>query len=264
MLNCISNIAWYFEDTEQVFKIMCENQIFNVEVAPLELIDCWDFPNYNKLNLFCDICRDYGISISSMQSIFYKKQINIFENMKKSVKHMNFVKEICNMIKCPYIVFGSPKNRNTNKSQEASMSELNCFFKQLNFAHEGLLIGIEANPAEYGTNFLNNYQQISKYMQEYNQLNSVRTHFDIGCYLLSNNNFFDIKDLRIENMHLSMEYLKNDCAVLENNYRNNIFKKILREDHDKKDRPMILSLEMRKTKISHLCTILANLSKMDL
>ena len=203
----ISNIAWEYQDNEKIFKVLKKNGFKHIEVAPIELIDDWSNPDWQKLKYFKKLINQYDLKVCSMQSIFYSTNYSLYSDFDKCIDHFKKVEEICNLIECDYVVFGAPKLRNApqNMKKENAYDKLNSFFEKVK---TNLKIGIEAVPEIYSTNILNNYTEVNDFVTKSNI--GLNIHFDTAAalfYGFDNSTKIDTK--KITNIHLSKLYLKN-------------------------------------------------------
>jgi sugar phosphate isomerase/epimerase len=205
----ISNIGWNFKDTAEVCSVLAKNGFKHVEVAPLEALDNWSNFNYNKCSEFKNILKDFDLSVCSLQSIFYGTGLNIYESFNECVDHFAKIEEVCNLLECDYVVFGSPKTRNfpaetSLKERDSLMAD---FFERV-FTNHSINIGLEANPAVYKTNFCNGYDEVSKFVEN----TPLLIHFDVGCASIEPHSLLEsiacVDSSKIRNIHLSLPYLE--------------------------------------------------------
>ena len=151
----ISNIAWSAEQDVQVYELLQKYGYSGLEIAPTRI-----FPKtpYNKKTVAKAwsrrLKRDYGLSVSSMQSIWYGRQEKIFGTERERQNLVDYTKQAIDFaaaIDCKNLVFGCPKNRNLADSVDEQIALL--FFKELGeyAANKDIAIGMEANPPIYNT-----------------------------------------------------------------------------------------------------------------
>ena len=179
----ISNIAWAKSDDEEMYRFLRDEGIEGIEIAPTRL-----FPEdpYIHLREAMDFRRrlyeKYGLSISSLQSIWYGRKENIWADENQREALMDYSKravEFANTLGCRNLVFGCPKNRNVGENKDAEV-ELD-FFRRLGEVAISFdtVFAIEANPVIYGTNYLNStdeaYQLIKRITSD-----GIRLNYDLG------------------------------------------------------------------------------------
>jgi len=207
----ISNIAWNYEDNEKVFEILKDNNFKYIEVAPLELVDNWSDINWKKLEAFRKLIDQYELKVCSMQSIFYKSGFLLYKDFDKCIQHFKKVENICKIIDCDYVVFGAPKLRNIPQGMQTSVaySILHNYFKSI---ESNIRIGIEAVPAVYSNNMLNDYIEVNKFVLDSSI--DLNIHFDMAAALYHGfDKASNIDTSKITNIHLSrlyLEHLKGD------------------------------------------------------
>jgi len=172
---------------EQLFKILHYEKINFIEIPPLKF-----FPKYNfskkRVNKFKKLLNKYKIKISSVQAIFYKTNLNIFEinDEKKVLYHLKKIILFCDKLKIKNIIFGSPVNRvkkniNIDCANRIFAHILNKLSielktKKINFC-------IEPNAKIYKCDYINNSQEAVKFIKRY-RLSNIYINFDTGNALL--------------------------------------------------------------------------------
>lgn len=155
----ISDIAWPADMDDEIYSLMEEFGFSGLEIAPTRI-----FPEkpYEKLNEATEwtgrLKANYGLSISSMQSIWYGRVENIFGSEREKEILLDYTKKAIDFaaaIGCRNLVFGCPRNRNLPEGADADSAV--PFFKAVgDYAYRnGTVIGMEANPPMYHTNYIN-------------------------------------------------------------------------------------------------------------
>ena len=248
MIDCISNIAWRKDDNKEILPVLRDIGIKSIEVAPLEIFESWESVSFQQIKNFKNTCDNYSLQIVSMQSIFYKKNINIFQDYEKSVEHMKLIFSILEDLECDYCVFGAPKSRITSLPVQESYK----IFK--NFLYESpssITIGIESNPEQYGTNFINNYRQNTDFIETHIDRDNIKIHLDIGCHLMSKVNSDLVFEKAIKHSSNHVHYSKPMLGIIDNITKDE--SRLLNMVSDK-----TISLEMKKTNIDVLKKIITN------
>ena len=227
-INCVSNIAWSFDETESVFELLKEFRISQIEIAPLEIIESWENPNFDNIDNFIKLLNKYKLRVKSIQSIFYKHpKIDLTVDIDKGISHLTNSIEIISVFNCKYIVIGCPNLRYTYIGKESTNNFSKIFdnFIDYNF-------GIEVAPRQYGGRFLTNYKEVNNFINEYNKEN-LFIHYDTACNYLSKSevvfNLDTIDKKKITNIHISSPFLAEpremsfyDRSCLEKVYDNQI------------------------------------------
>lgn len=155
----ISNIAWNAEQDTEMYLLMKENGFTGLEIAPTRWIEQQPYDYPEKAEQISDVLRkNCGLTISSMQSIWYGRTEMLFGNDEERIALSLHTKKAVNFagkIGCRNLVFGCPRNRYIpdGMSDEVAVS----FFKELGdyaYTHHTVL-ALEANPVIYNTNYIN-------------------------------------------------------------------------------------------------------------
>lgn len=209
----ISNIAWNTSDNETVYCYLKKKRFSGIEIAPTKL-----FPEdpYSHLarayEYFSKIKAEYDLEVSSMQSIWYGKKGNIFNNADERMDLLNYTFQaidFASIIGCRNLVFGNPKARNmgANHKEEEAFD----FFRNISdYAYQkGTCIALEPNPIIYGTDFVNNTKQAFDFCKV-SQCEHLRVNVDLGTVIYNDEPFDWIEkniDL-VNHIHISETYLK--------------------------------------------------------
>lgn len=182
----ISNIAWVSEKDEEIYKMMKDLGFKGLEIAPTRVFPEGPYDRISEAGVFAKkIKKEYGFTVPSMQSIWYGRKENIFngeedrETLRKyTEKAILFAKETG----CKNLVFGCPKNRIVPEGVDPS--EANGFFKAIgDFAKDnGTVVGMEANPTIYGTNFINTNASALKLIEEV-ESEGFKLNLDVGTMI---------------------------------------------------------------------------------
>lgn len=212
----ISNIAWDSSMDFEVYKLMEKYGFVGLEIAPTRLIT--DRP-YDKLNEAVKLTEElksrYKFDICSMQSILFGRAENIFEsaeNQRSITEYLFKAMDFAEAISCKNLVFGSPKNRCLTKEEDYEVAV--GFFKVLaEYAlKKGVVIAIEANPAMYGTNFINYTKEAVKIVKDVNS-EGFKVNLDFGTIVANGESIDEIADYidYINHVHISEPGLLPIC-----------------------------------------------------
>ena len=213
----ISNIAWAVENDSFVYALMKELAFEGLEIAPTRV-----FPElpYGKLQAAAEwrekMSREHGFCVPSMQSIWYGRKECLFgsaEERAALVQYTEAAIDFAQAIGCRNLVFGCPKNRAVPEGMNATNAHRIAvdFFGELGeyaVAH-GTVVGIEANPAIYGTNFVNRTEEALSLIEDV-ALEGVRLNLDVGT-MIANDESVDVlrgKVHLVNHVHISEPYLK--------------------------------------------------------
>lgn len=172
----MSNIAWLPEERLDAYAAMAEAGFCGLEIAPgLLFHDCDDpfLPDESKSKAALAEFGAHGLELVSMQSLLFGVQgAGLFEGDEARValvKGMHRAIELAGRFGIPNLVFGSPAQRRVpaEMAMEQAISEAADVFAALGEKAlvEGTRITIEANPAAYGTNFLNTLEEALAFIE---------------------------------------------------------------------------------------------------
>lgn len=213
----ISNIAWDASWDTQVYEWMAELGYVGLEIAPTRI-----FPNnpYDHLDEAArwanNLKAEYGLSISSMQSIWYGRQEKVFgskEERKALVDYTKQAIDFAESIHCKNLVFGCPRNRAVpeNMAMNVVMSIAEDFFRELGeYAHEhNTVLAMEANSPIYNTNYINTTAEALELVKQVNSQGFL-LNLDVGTMICNEENVSLLKSNvpYINHVHISEPGLK--------------------------------------------------------
>lgn len=120
-----------------------------------------------------------------MQSIWFGRQERIFGSEEEYDILLNYTKkavDFATTIGCKNLVFGCPRNRNLPEG--ADMSQGIQFFKEIGdyAACNGTVIGLEANPPIYNTNYINNTESALNLIEQIDS-DGFKLNLDLGTMI---------------------------------------------------------------------------------
>lgn len=187
----VSNIAWQAEDDEAMYKKIADSGFEGLEIAPSRIFGSQPYDNTERAKEWaCKLNAEYGLVVSSMQSIWYGRSENIFRSKdERDVLEQYTFKAIdfAEAISCENLVFGCPKNRNLESNAQLTHESAIELFKTVgDYASEhGTTISLEANPAIYGTNYLNTLKQVCDVLAE-TGTKGLAVNLDFGAIIYNN------------------------------------------------------------------------------
>lgn len=186
----ISNIAWDSSLNETLYSLMQKYAFSGLEIAPTKLFPQEPYSHASEGRIFAaDLKGRYGLSISSLQSIWYGRTERLFGTKDERAALFDYTKQAIDFaasIGCKNLVFGCPKNRNMpDEANSAVCAEIAVrFLKELGdyAASRGTAIGMEANPLIYGTNFVNTTAEALSLVQKVAS-DGFKLNLDIGTMI---------------------------------------------------------------------------------
>ena len=186
----ISNIAWGVEQDEAVFRLMKQQGFTGLEIAPTRIFPDRPYDRIKEAQKWAEELKaKYGFTMPSMQSIWYGRRENIFASVEERNALEKYTRDAIDFaaaIGCRNLVFGGPKNRIVpDKVSPGDADRIAVpFFRKIGAyaATRGIVIGMEANPEIYGTNFINRTSEAICLVQEINS-EGFRLNLDVGTMI---------------------------------------------------------------------------------
>lgn len=209
----ISNIGWDAKDDFAVYRIMKKNGFQGIEIAPTRIIPNEPYTRNSEAEVWSKkIKNDYGFCVSSMQSIWYGRQEKLFGSNEERCVLLEYTKRAVDFavaIGCKNLVFGCPRNRNLSEDADAGVAI--DFFKELgDYADsKGTVIGMEANPVIYNTNYINRTIDALELIEQVNS-KGFKLNLDIGTVIQNEESISQLakKVDIINHIHISEPGLK--------------------------------------------------------
>ena len=155
----ISNIAWPAGNEEPYYRILQESGIKGLEIAPTKVFGPNAYTDLDEAKEWSKrILAEYGLNISSMQSIWFGRQEELFADITARETLLAYTKkaiDFAEAVSCPNLVFGCPKNRKRSGNYVEEIARE--FFGEIGeYAYQhSTVVAMEANPAIYGTDYIN-------------------------------------------------------------------------------------------------------------
>jgi sugar phosphate isomerase/epimerase len=245
----ISNIAWTAENDEVVYSFMKKYNYTGLEIAPTRIFPSNPYAKLKEAEVWsCGMEKQYGFSIPSMQSIWYGRQEKLFGTEKERNTLVDYTKKAIDFavaIGCKNLVFGCPRNRVV--PHDADMDIGIKFFREIgNYAIEkGTVIGMEANPPIYNTNYINETLSALELIKEVNS-EGFKLNLDVGT-MIENKELIDelVGNVNmVSHVHISEPNLK----PIEKRALHSELKKLLTAENYNG----FISIEMGKTDDLHI------------
>lgn len=165
----VSNIAWSQEHDRQMYHVMAELGYEGLEIAPGRIMGKKPYKETEAARKWAEELRqEYHLVIPSMQSIWYGREENLFRSAEEReilLQYSEAAMRFAEAVSCRNLVFGCPRNRNIERLIEISEENVQTiafeFFEKLGIAAKAnrVVVGMEANPVIYHTNFLNTTEE---------------------------------------------------------------------------------------------------------
>ena len=194
----ISNIAWQRHEDPKIAKLLADQGITAIEVAPTKV---WDYPldvTLQTVNKYLDFWHAYGIRVSSLQALLFgRPELQLFGSGNIRQQMLEYLKKIIKLggdMGAEALVFGSPKNRLLNglSFEEAKKIAVDFFYELGQTATKhGTCLCIEPNPVAYGCDFITDSLQAHHLVSEVAHP-GFALHLDAAAMTLSQENVKDI------------------------------------------------------------------------
>lgn len=205
----ISNIAWAAEQDAEMYQFLKVSGFQGLEIAPTRIFPEAPYDRLNEAREWAAWLKDsFGLVVSSMQSIWYGHQEKIFGSKEERKILIDYTKkaiDFSEVIGCKNLVFGNPKNRDTDDVAGNYPTAIDFFREIGDYALEHhTTIAIEANPTIYKTRFINKTEQAVELACKCDS-KGIKVNVDLGTIIYNNE---DVEYLRqipeyINHVHIS-------------------------------------------------------------
>ncbi len=209
----ISNIGWLKECDEAVYDKMKKLGYSGLEIAPTRLFPERPYDRLEQAGQWSGQLADrYGFVVSSMQSIWFGRQEKLFgslEEKKALLAYTMRAVDFAQTVGCQNLVFGCPKNRVLLPGADAL--DAVAFFRELGeyAAEHDTVIGMEANPPVYHTNYINDTRAALELIDRVDRA-GFRLNLDAGTMIENKESADELKGsvFLINHVHISEPGLK--------------------------------------------------------
>ena len=183
----ISNIAWASEYDESMYQFLKDNGYKGLEIAPTRIFPEMPYDHLSEAKDWAQQLKErYGLVVPSMQSIWYGHSEKIFGSKEERRVLLDYTKkaiDFAEVVGCRNLVFGNPKNRDT-EDVASVMPIAIAFFKEIgDYAVEhNTVIALEPNPTIYNTRFMNFTEQAVEMAYKANT-GGIKVNVDLGTIL---------------------------------------------------------------------------------
>jgi sugar phosphate isomerase/epimerase len=195
-----SNLAWNSEHEDEHFFCLMSHGFSGLEIAPSKFIGANPYQKSIRKSAVAkaNLLREkWGLSIASMQSIWYSRNEQIFGSRLERARLMDYSEKAFDFaasIDCSHIVFGNPKNRLLQGGNPDDAVEFFRACADLAKKYD-LTIGLEPIPRYYENEFLTTFEEAKNFLTLVDSP-SIMLNFDTGT-LFANK----------ESQAISLEYL---------------------------------------------------------
>lgn len=222
----ISNIAWVVELDAEMYQFLNETGLQGVEIAPTRIFPETPYDKLSEAKVWAsDLKEKYGLEVPSMQSIWYGHQEKVFGSKEERKILIDYTKnaiDFAEVIGCKNLVFGNPKNRDTDDVPGNYPIAIDFFREIGDYALEHhTTIAIEANPVIYNTHFLNTTEQAVEMAYKCGS-EGVKVNVDLGTIIYNGEKINFLKQIPeyINHVHISEPGLN---IIEKRNLHNELF-----------------------------------------
>ena len=182
----ISNIGWTEEQDGYVYNLMQKYGFSGLEIAPTRIFSKAPYSQNKEARKWSlKLKEQYGFTVSSMQSIWFGRNEKLFGTVKERQILIDYTKNAIDFaaaIGCKNLVFGCPRNRNIPES--VTPEEGITFFREIGdyAAEKKTVIGMEANPPIYNTNYINTTESALNLIEDVDSA-GFKLNLDLGTMI---------------------------------------------------------------------------------
>ncbi len=209
----ISNIGWIAFNDLEMYQYIRNEGFSGLEIAPTRIFHANPYEDLQAAQNWADDLRlQYGLNIPSMQSIWYGRTEKIFGSEQERKALTDYTRQAIDFaaaIGCRNLVFGCPKNRVLD-DRSAWQIGVDFFRELAAYAAEyDVVIGMEANPDIYGTNYINTTHEALNLLAEVD-MSGFKLNLDLGT-MIQNEESPDILRGQVQyisHVHISEPFLQ--------------------------------------------------------
>ena len=184
----VSSIAWAADEAEAALDALVAGGAQGVEIAPTTIWPGWEGATPEAAREVRARLAGRGLAVPALQSVLFgRAELQVFGDLAPLRAHVAKVAGLAGALGAGVMVFGSPRNRLRGEmAADAAMERAVPVFRALGevCAAEGTALGIEANPAAYGGDFLLRWQEAAELVTRVGHPGVV-LHLDTACTALA-------------------------------------------------------------------------------
>jgi D-psicose/D-tagatose/L-ribulose 3-epimerase len=190
----VSNIAWEPSEDSAVVEVLRREGVAGVEIAPTKWREkpfdasAVDVASYRRS------WEDRGLRVVSLQALLFgRPELQLFASGESRAQLGDYLRRVIDFaaaVRAHALVFGSPKNRVRGElSMDDAMATAADFFRDIGgyCAERGSALCIEANPVEYGCDFVTTTAEAVALCRAVNHP-GIRVNVDLGGITMSGEN----------------------------------------------------------------------------
>lgn len=193
----VSTIAWPADRDDAVAESLLAASVTGVEVAPTKAFANPAEATPAEVDAVRQAWERRGLPVVAAQSLLFgQPELTLFESAevrRRTLAYLESVVRVCAGLGAKALVFGSPRNRRAGGRDRAAVwAEAVDFFGRLAdvAASEGTCVVLEANPPEYGADFVTTAAEAVELVRVVDHV-GLRLHLDAACLALAGESFAD-------------------------------------------------------------------------
>lgn len=209
----ISNIAWSAADDAEMLAFLRDVGFAGLEIAPTRV-----FPErpYDRLGEASEwsarLAAEYGLEVPSLQSMWYGRRERVFGTADERAALLDYTRRailFAEVIGCRNLVFGNPKNRDTDNPADVTDVAVD-FFREIGgfAAAHNTVVALEPNPPIYNTRFMNRTDEAVA-MARLVDSDGIKVNVDFGAMIANGESVACLADIPeyINHVHISEPFL---------------------------------------------------------
>lgn len=184
----VSNLAWAPEQNEAIAALLSSHKVHLIDIAPGKFLKGAALTDLATIKRERAWWYERGFSFAGMQSLLFGTQgLNVFgpaEVQAHMLKHLEHICILAAELELKPLVFGSPKNRDRSGLSDAAAEAIALdFFNRLGEIAQkhGVIICLEPNAPQYGTNFLVTTAEACAFITQLNNP-AIKLQIDTGTF----------------------------------------------------------------------------------
>lgn len=187
----VSNIAWEPREDDAIAELLRREGVTGVEIAPTKWRERPFDASPDDIARYRRSWEDRGLRVVSLQSLLFgRPDLQLFTGAAQRAALSDYLRRVIDFgasLGAHALVFGSPKNRLRGALALNEALEIAAdFFRALgsHAAARQLALCIEANPVEYGCDFVTTTAQAAKLCKLVDHP-AIRVNADLGGMMLA-------------------------------------------------------------------------------
>ena len=202
----VSNIAWKKEFDQEMYQFL-RNKYIDLEIAPTRIFEMNPYDCLVEACAWAKELQNSGVNVVSIQSIWFNQKEHLFGTELERQYLLEYTKKailFSKSVGAKNLVFGCPKNRNYEDGTDITVAV--PFFREIgDFAKEqGIVIGMEANPKIYNTNYINTTKEAIELVKQVDS-EGFLLNLDVGTMIAEDEDISVLYDHEhlINHVHIS-------------------------------------------------------------